>query len=93
MRMIKIYYHSAHEKFPISELDIHPEILDILEELGILEIRNDCIDYQDVRRLYRMMRLKEFQGVNFNGAAIIVDLLQRIEELEEEIDRLKREVK
>ncbi|KUG02656.1 hypothetical protein ASZ90_020024 [hydrocarbon metagenome] len=93
MRMIRICYHTAYDKLPISELDIHPDLLDILEELGIVQIKDNCIESQDSRRLYKMMRLKEFLGVNFNGAAVIVELLQRIEELEEEIERLKREVR
>ncbi len=93
MRMLRIYCHTAYDKLPISELDIHPQLLDILEELGIVDIKDDCIEFQDSRRLYKMLRLKEFLGINFNGAAVIVDLLQRIDELEEELERLKREVK
>ncbi len=93
MRMLRIYYHTAHDKLPISELDIHPDFLDMLEELGIVDIKDNYIESQDSRRLYKMLRLKEFLGVNLNGAAVIVDLLQRIEELEEEIERLKREVR
>ena len=71
-------------------MDIHPDLLDILVESGIIEVKDNHIGYQDCRRLYKMLRLKDFLGINFNGAAVIVDLLQRIEELEEEIERLKR---
>ncbi|MGI6422688.1 MAG: chaperone modulator CbpM [Syntrophomonadaceae bacterium] len=90
MKMIRIYYHSISDQLPISELDIHPDLLDILVESGIIEVKDNHIGYQDCRRLYKMLRLKDFLGINFNGAAVIVDLLQRIEELEEEIERLKR---
>ena len=90
MRMIRVYYHSASDQLPTSELDIHPDLLDILVESGIIEVKDNHIGYKDCRRLYKMLRLKDFLGINFNGAAVIVDLLQRIEELEEEIERLNR---
>ncbi len=91
--MIKIYYHSHHEQMPLADLGIHPGLLAILEELGILESGTETIDSREARRLYRMMRLKEMLGVNLAGAAIIMDLLERIEELEDELERLQREVK
>jgi len=88
--MIRVYYHATSDSLPISELDIHPELLNILEELGIVDVKDNNIGYQDCRRLYKILRLKEFLGINLNGAAVIVDLLQRIEQLEEEVERLKR---
>jgi MerR family transcriptional regulator/heat shock protein HspR len=36
------------------------------------------------------MRIKNFLGVNLNGASIIVNLMERIEELEEELDRIEK---
>jgi hypothetical protein len=44
-----------------------------------------------VRRLRRLLRLRRDLGVNFVGAAILVDLLERMEALERELDRLRRE--
>ena len=44
---------------------------------GILEFTADT-----PARLRRMLRLRRDLGVNFTGAAIIVDLLERIEQLE-----------
>ncbi len=90
MTLIKIYYHSIDEKLPVSQLDFHPELLEILEEMGILKIKDECIDTGDLRKLNKVMRLKSFLGVNLTGAAIIADLLERIEDLEEEIKYLKK---
>jgi hypothetical protein len=44
-----------------------------------------------VRRLRRLLRLHRDLGVNLVGAAILVDLLDRMEALERELDRLRRE--
>jgi hypothetical protein len=41
-------------------------------------------------RLRRMLRLHADLGVNFIGAAILVELLERLEQLEAELDRLHR---
>jgi DNA-binding transcriptional MerR regulator len=40
-------------------------------------------------RLRRMLRLRDHLGVNLVGAAIIVDLLERLERLETELSRLR----
>lgn len=90
MTLYRIYYHSVEERLPISELDIHPDILHTLDELGMLEISGGTIGSKDLRRLYQIMRIKNFLGVNLNGASIIVNLMERIEELEEELDQIKR---
>ncbi|MDD2620149.1 MAG: chaperone modulator CbpM [Syntrophomonadaceae bacterium] len=89
MKLIKVFYHNQDEELPISQLDFHPELLQLLEEMGILEIRNDTIDARYLQRINKMMRLKNLLGVNLNGAAIIVDLLDRIKDMEQEIEDLK----
>lgn len=91
--MIKIYYHNQYEQMPLVDLGIHPGLLTIFQELGIVEAGVETIDTREAGRIYRMMRLKEMLGVNLNGAAIIIDLLERIEELEDELERLQREVR
>lgn len=88
MKLIKVFYHQD-EKLPISQLDLHPELLQILEEMGVVEIIDDRIDIRYIQRINKMMRLKNYLGVNLNGAAIIVDLLDRIKELEQELEDLR----
>lgn len=73
----------------LNSLDIHPEMAQRLSEFGILDIREGYIRRQHVARLAKLQRLR-YLGVNLNGAAIILDLLERIEALQEEIDRLRR---
>ena len=45
---------------------------------------------RDVYRIHKLMRLVHDLDVSFNSGSIIVDLLDRIEELEKEVEELKR---
>jgi len=91
MTLLCIYYHSeGEEKLPLGSLEFHPDMLKTLHEMGIIEIQEGWIDHRQLQRVYKALRLKNSLGVNMPGAAIILDLLDRIEEMQEEIDRLKR---
>ncbi len=92
MKLVRIHCHTdIDEKITACRLEFHPDILAIYEEMGLIEIREECINYEDLRRLHRILRLKKNCGVNTAGAAIIVDLLDRIENLQDEVKRLRRE--
>lgn len=43
-----------------------------------------------VLRLRRMQRLRRDLGVNFTGAAIILDLVKRLEQMKREMEALQR---
>lgn len=45
---------------------------------------------RDVYRIRKLLRLKEDLDVSFMGGSIIVDLLERVEALEQELDEVKR---
>ena len=66
--------------------------LDRLIRLGLLEPEPDNSDRfssATAARLRRMLRLRADLGVNFTGAAIIVDLMERLEGLDAELARLR----
>jgi MerR family transcriptional regulator/heat shock protein HspR len=89
MSIVRWYYHDDDEEgLPLGELDLHPELLQMLEELGVVEIREQTIRPRQLQQVYRMLRLRQTMGVNLSGAAIIIDLLERIETLQAEVDRL-----
>lgn len=46
--------------------------------------------YEDLYRLHKILRLKQNCGVNTIGATIIVDLLEKNENLQNELERLRR---
>ncbi len=91
MKLVRIHYHTDNgDTIRACSLEIHPDLLALYQELGVIEIRNERISYADLRRLQRILRLKQNCGVNTVGASIIVDLLDKIEELQDEIERLRR---
>jgi len=92
---IQIYRHTLptaedSEWVELESLEIHPDIVQQLVEWGIVEIRGSHVHFRQAVRLQKLMRLRRKLGVNLPGAAIIVDLLERIETLQDEIDRLKK---
>lgn len=89
MTLIKIYYASSEEMFSLSDLEFNPDLLIRLDELGMITLHQNYISGNDLRRVKRLLRLKSLLGVNLNGAAIILDLLDRIEELEAQIQSQK----
>jgi MerR family transcriptional regulator/heat shock protein HspR len=92
MSIVHWYYHNDDEEgLPLCELDLHPELLQILEELGVVEIREQTIPPRQLQQVHQILRLRQTMGVNLSGAAIIIDLLERIEALQAEVDRLKNQ--
>lgn len=92
---LQVYHHSLStglegEWVDISSLEIHPEIAERLAELGIVEIRENHIQAYQATRVQKLLRLRYSLGVNVHAAAIIMDLLERIEKLQDEIERLKK---
>lgn len=73
-----------------GSLGLHPDLLHQLAELGIVEVRRGHIPARQAVRLQKLFRLRRNLGVNLAGAAIILDLLERVEKLQDEIERLQR---
>jgi MerR family transcriptional regulator, heat shock protein HspR len=71
---------------------IRPATLARLVRLGLVEpVAPGAGEFPaaTVGRLRRMLRLRADLGVNLTGAAIIVDLLERLERAEGELGRLR----
>jgi|SRR6476661_6434053 len=65
-----------------------------LVRLGVLETINDeseepMLRSRSVLRLRRMARLRRDLGVNFAGAAVILDLVDRVEALRRELSEMR----
>ncbi len=91
MKLIRIHCHTdIDERVSEYRLEYHPDLLIIFEELGIIDNLDDGIRYEDLHRLEKILRLKRNCGVNTVGASIIVDLLEKIEYLQDEVERLRR---
>ncbi|MHB8158784.1 MAG: chaperone modulator CbpM, partial [Desulfocucumaceae bacterium] len=63
----------------IESLDIHADTIQVLAELGIVEVHQGYIQESEVRRLQKLLSLRRNLGVNIPGASIILDLLERVE--------------
>jgi hypothetical protein len=75
----------------IEAVGLSPEMLEKMDELGIIEIREDMVRVDQVRRIFQAVRLRRTLGVNFVGTGIILKLLDRIRALEDEIEELKKQ--
>lgn len=89
MKLLRVVFPAEENWLPISRLSIHPGLLDILEELGVIEVVNEQVEQNDLQRINKIMRLRDSLGINLNGAILICDLMERITELEDEVRRLK----
>jgi MerR family transcriptional regulator, heat shock protein HspR len=77
--------------------NMHPQTLRLYERLGLISPERTGTNLRlysdaDVERLRRIQRLTQEMGVNLAGVEIILGLLDRVDQLHEEIDRLKHEI-
>jgi MerR family transcriptional regulator, heat shock protein HspR len=89
VKLIRIDYNEMDERISIYRLDLHPELIEAFAELGIVEIKDGYIGPADLRRIYKVLRLRRCLGVNLAGASVIVELMEKLEEMDEEIKRLR----
>ena len=70
------------------------EVAELMELGWISPKKTNAEEYlfrlRDVYRIHKLMRLVNDLEVSFNSGSIIVDLLDRVEELEKEVEELKR---
>lgn len=74
--------------------DMHPALVERLIALGLVEpaatTPEPLFDVATVLRLRRIVRLRRDLGINWVGIGVVLDLLAKIEVLEQEIARLRR---
>ena len=66
---------------------LHPEFVERLVVLGLVEPaarHGDTLLFSvtQIRRVARMQRLRSDLGLNYNALGLVIDLLERIEQLE-----------
>lgn len=78
-------------------LDCHPQTLRLYEREGLIEperseagVRLYCD--ADIELLQRIQRFTQELGVNLAGVSIILRLVDQIEELQEEVERLRGDI-
>ncbi len=76
---------------------LHPQTVRLYERLGLVTPRrvsnkNRLYSDSDIARLQQIRRFTRDMGVNLAGVEVILDLLRRIEDMQEELDRLRQAV-
>jgi len=66
----------------MEELPFQPLLLERLAALGVIEPMDSSLSLEEVDKVNQILRIRQSFGVNISGAAIIVDLLDRMEEKE-----------
>jgi DNA-binding transcriptional MerR regulator len=86
-----------HHLVTIEELgrlvDLHPDLLQRYLVYGLIdpETETPCLLFADaaIVRIRKIQRLRSDLGLNLAGCGVVLDLLDRIEELEREIRYLR----
>src|SRR2546423_15660997 len=73
---------------------LHPQTVRLYERLGLVSPRrvnnkNRLYCDADIERLLKIRRFTQEMGVNLAGVEIILDLLERIEEMKREMEDLR----
>lgn len=75
---------------PVDREGISPLMLQKLVSMGCLDVREGNVQVENLRNIVRMNRLRRHLGVNLAGAAVILEILDRLEAMERENERLRR---
>lgn len=94
-----IFWQTEHSRLNLRELadaaGVHPELIERFIEYGLLEpVASEAPDplfgISAIERLRRIVRLRRDLGVNLPGVAVILEMRERMEQLQKELERLRR---
>ncbi|HUW66076.1 MAG TPA: chaperone modulator CbpM [Spirochaetia bacterium] len=77
---------------PVDREKISPLTLQKLVQMGCVDIQEGTVRVEHLHNILRMTRLRRHLGVNLTGAAVIMEMLGRLEELQRENERLRRQL-
>jgi len=71
--------------------DAHPQTLRMYERLGLVQparvgSKNRMYSDADIERLHQIQRLTQDLGVNLAGVEVILDLLDKMQRMQEQMD-------
>ena len=77
--------------------EMHPQTLRTYERLGLVsphrsDSRNRLYSARDIERLRRIQRLTRELGVNLAGVEVILELLDRLDQYQKEIEELRTRI-
>ncbi len=78
-------------------LEVHPQTLRTYERQGLVRPQrsghNRMFSDADIERIRQIIRLRDDLGVNLAGIEVILNLLDRIDELQQEVERVRAQAK
>lgn len=88
---LQLYHHGGDSRSEvggvrIDDLPYQPLLIERMMAIGIIEPKDKKLSSRDIERVNRILRLRNTLGVNLSGAAIIVELMDRMEDLEKIIE-------
>jgi MerR family transcriptional regulator/heat shock protein HspR len=95
-----MHYHDPNE--PVYMISVaaqltglHPQTVRLYERLGLVtpqrvNNKNRLFCQSDIDRLLQIRRFTQEMGVNLAGVEIILDLLEKLENLQQEMEELRR---
>ena len=94
MKLVRVCYedYTGEERICIRTLELRPSQIELFQALGMIELEGDRITLGELRRIRKALRLRRSLGVNLTGAAVILELLEKIEDLEDELRVLRKGV-
>lgn len=94
-----IQWRTEYSLLTLEELagtaGLHPELVEKLIDFGLVEPATAAgsqrlFHFSSIERLRRVTRLRRDLGVNLAGVAVILDMRDRMEDLQAELARLRR---
>ncbi|MCK5638854.1 MAG: chaperone modulator CbpM [Flavobacteriaceae bacterium] len=87
----------ASNLIPIKQFceryEIEFSFIDSLNDYGLIEItyieKDQFIEIEKIHKVEKLIRLHDELGVNFEGIDIITNLMQKIEDLQNEINSIQ----
>ena len=74
---------------------MHPQTLRLYEREGLVKPArqgsNRLYSDEDIARLRQIQRLTQDMGVNLAGVEVILNLLEKIEELQDELEQVRQQ--
>ena len=99
---LHVHYPSRDTAYDLDSLarlaNVHPALVSQYVRRGLLDPLDDRgehewrFDDRSLHLLRRIQRLRSELGVNINGVAVILELLQQLEDLRQEVARLRDEL-
>lgn len=76
---------------------LHPQTVRLYEKLGLVSPsrvsnKNRLYSEADIERLLQIRRFTQEMGVNLAGVEVILDLLQKMEQMHVEMDELRQQL-